>query len=102
MILSRIARALLIWSILGLVFVLSCARALSPAPVRTVSDATYAIYLLHLFFVLPMRDFFPATPATFELVPILLPWLAGLIGSGFVIGIARALLGHRARGLIGA
>ena len=91
-----------VWAIMSLLFVLTCGRERSPAPVRALSDATYAIYLFHLFFVLPTQAFLPATPDAFELVPILLPWLAGMLGSGAVIGIARVLLGRRARDLIGA
>ena len=91
-----------VWAILGLLFVLTCGRPPAPAPVRALSDATYAIYLFHLFFVLPTQFLIPAPPGSIALIPILLPWLAGMGGSLVIIGLGRLLLGRRARDWIGA
>ncbi len=91
-----------IWAIVSLIFVWTCGRAPAPRPVRALSDATYAIYLFHLFFLLPTQFFFPAPPGAMALIPILWPWLAGMLGSLAVIVLGRLLLGRRSRDWIGA
>ena len=91
-----------IWAILGLLFVLTCGLPPATAPVRALSDATYAIYLFHLFFVLPTQFLIPAPPGAMALIPILLPWLAGMGGSLVIIALGRLVLGQRARDWIGA
>ena len=98
----RSASWLEIWAIVCLLFVLCCGRAPASAPVRALSDATYAIYLFHLFFVVRVQYAFPAPPGSIALVPILLPWLAGMGGSLAIIGLGRVLLGRRSRDWIGA
>lgn len=74
----------------------------SPPWLRFLSDATYAVYLFHLFFLLPVHDRLPAPSHAAALVPIALPWLAGLLGSLLWVVAARALLGRGSRDWVGA
>ena len=67
-----------------------------------MSEATYAIYLCHLFFVYGARLIFPLRPEQTGLFPIAVPWAAGLLGSLALIALLRAVLGERSRDVIGA
>jgi peptidoglycan/LPS O-acetylase OafA/YrhL len=98
----RSAAWLNIHAILALLFVLTCGRPGSPAPVRILGDATYAIYLLHLFFVYAVLGYVTPAYREFDLAALALPWAAGLVGALAVVGVMRALLGPRARDVIGA
>jgi peptidoglycan/LPS O-acetylase OafA/YrhL len=70
--------------------------------VRYLSEASYTIYLLHIFFILVAAEFVPPTPLRTEWLPIVVPWAAGLFGSLAVIAGLRALLGRHSRDWIGA
>ena len=98
----RVGAWLNIYAILGLLFVLTCGRAGSPAPLRILSDGSYAIYLFHLFFVYGVQGYLRARHHEFDAATIALSWSAGLLGAMAVIGVMRALLGARARDAIGA
>ena len=90
------------YAILALIAgVASCASAL-PRPLRVLSDATYAMYLYHLWFMLPMQKLFPAPPGRADWQAILLPWIAGVAGSLCLVAAGRRLLGPRSRDWIGA
>lgn len=100
--LVRSAAWLDIYAILGLVWVL-CGRASgSPAWLRFASDATYALYLFHLFFVIPAKHWLPPPEGDVSPLALLLPWLAGLVGPLLLVATGRAVLGPRARAVIGA
>jgi surface polysaccharide O-acyltransferase-like enzyme len=96
----RSAAWLEVWVILALLLTLSCGARRSPAALRWVSDATYGVYLLHLFFLYAVQLRFP--PSRGDAASILLPWAAGLGGSLVVIAGLQRLLGRRSRDLIGA
>jgi surface polysaccharide O-acyltransferase-like enzyme len=98
----RVAGWLNIHASLGLVFVATCGRERTPGAVALLSDASYAIYLLHLFFVYGAERFVQPAVGEFDLVVIAIYWSAGLFGSLGVIGATRALLGARSRDVIGA
>ncbi len=100
--LVRSAAWLDIYAILGLILALSVGRENPPRWLRAASDSTFAIYLFHYFFVLALRPLFPAAAGSFALLPVLLPWIAGLLGPMAIVRAARALLGDRARDVIGA
>jgi len=100
--LVRSAAWLDIWTILGLVFVVASRFRTPPAALRSLSDASYAIYLFHLFFVLAVQDLVPLTPHALTPLPLFLAWAAGLAGPLVIIVAARAVLGPRARDLTGA
>jgi surface polysaccharide O-acyltransferase-like enzyme len=100
--LVRSAAWLDVYVILAAIVVLSRGTSHSPAWLRFLSDATYAIYLFHLFFLLPVQDRLPPPSQQAALGPILLPWLAGLAGSLALVVAARALLGRGSRNWVGA
>ena len=98
----RTAAWLDVYAILALIAVATHGLPRSPAWLRFLSDATYAIYLFHLFFLMPVRDHLALPEGHAELGPIALPWLAGLLGSLLLVVAARALLGRSSRNWIGA
>ena len=98
----RSAAWLDIYAILGLVFVAAHRVRVVPAWLRFTSDATYAIYLFHLFFVLPARQLWPLPAGALSPPAVLLPWAIGLLGPLALVAAARALLGARSRNVIGA
>jgi surface polysaccharide O-acyltransferase-like enzyme len=100
--LVRTAAWLNIYAICGLIFTAACGKERIPGVMRTLSDTTYPIYLLHMFFVLVASDLFPPRPHHATLLPILVPWAAGLLGSISVVAALRAALGKRSRDWIGA
>jgi surface polysaccharide O-acyltransferase-like enzyme len=90
-----------IFASIGLIFVLSCGREVN-AFVRWLSEATYAIYLFHLFFVVPGVASIRAQFGAFEPLTIASIWCIGLIGSVGIVVIARTALGDRSRDVVGA
>lgn len=96
----RSAAWLHVWAVLALVFVLCCDTGRSPGPLRWISDATYGIYLFHLFALYGVQLWLP--PPGGDAASILLPWLGGLAGSTAFVWLAQRLLGTRSRDLIGA
>jgi peptidoglycan/LPS O-acetylase OafA/YrhL len=98
----RTAMWLDIHAILAFLFVATCGRRRAPAPVRFLADATYAIYLLHLFFIYALQLFVRPVWNEFDPLVVGAYWSAGLLGSLAVITLARALLGARSRDVIGA
>jgi surface polysaccharide O-acyltransferase-like enzyme len=100
--LVRTAAWLDICAICGLIFAATCGKERVPAAMRTLSDMTYPIYLLHMFFVLAASDLFPPRPRHATVLPILVPWAAGLLGSVSLIAALQAALGKRSRDWIGA
>ncbi len=100
-----VSRALDLMCVLAcLVFLFTVGRAWHrlPAPVVVLSDWTYAIYLLHPFFIYMVADVLvPRTGITAAATwPI--QWLAGLGGAVTTTAVLRHLLGPRSRDLIGA
>ena len=69
----------------------------APRIVRLASDATYAIYLFHVFFVEEVNRALP--PSTLQEVSA---WCAGILGSVLVIAASRWVLRERARTWVGA
>jgi surface polysaccharide O-acyltransferase-like enzyme len=100
--LVRTAAWLDVYAICGLIFAATCGKERIPAAMRALSDTTYPIYLLHMFFVLVASDLFPPRPRHTTLLPIVVPWAAGVLGSISVIAALQAALGKRSRDWIGA
>ena len=88
------------YAILGRLFVLQCGRGRSPRWVRSLADAAFSIYLIHLFFVDGAQSVVRATSQSFVPVVIVVYWSAGVVGALAVIGLARALLGPRSRDVV--
>lgn len=111
-VLVRTAAWLDVYAILCLVFVLASPRAADPGAqpaaafvpgwLRLASDATYTIYLFHLFFLIPVQRALPASPGAVDIEAVLLPWAAGVAGPLALVAASRALLGDRSRGWLGA
>jgi peptidoglycan/LPS O-acetylase OafA/YrhL len=91
-----------VYAILALVALAASGLCATPGWMRTLSDATYTIYLYHLFFVLAVQKWVPAPAGEADLVAIGLPWLAGLAGGVALVAAGRALLGARSRDWLGA
>ena len=98
----RVAMWLDVHAILAFIFVATCGRRSVPGAVSTLSDASFAIYLLHLFFVYAVQRFVQPAANEFDVFLIAGYWSAGLLGSLGVIALARSLLGRRSRDVIGA
>jgi peptidoglycan/LPS O-acetylase OafA/YrhL len=98
----RTAAWLAIYAILALIVTLGCGRGHSPRAMRWLADATYAIYLLHLFFVYPLQMLLPPRPYAADWAPILVPWLGGVLGAIALVAGLKQVLGARSRDLIGA
>jgi surface polysaccharide O-acyltransferase-like enzyme len=90
-----------IWAILALVWVAACGHP-SPPEIRWLSDATYAVYLFHLFFVLPAQALVPSPVGRLDPFAVALSWGAGLAGALLLAAVARRLFPSRARVLVGA
>lgn len=100
--LLRSATWLEIHATLALIAAVASGTAALPRSLRALSDASYAIYLYHLFFLLTVQKLLPAPQGLVAWQAILLPWLAGLAGSLAVVFVGRRLLGPRSRDWIGA
>ncbi len=98
----RAAMWLNIHATLAFIFVSTCGRRSMPAVMSKLSDASFAIYLLHLFFVYAAERLVQPAVNKFDVLVIGGYWSAGLFGSLAVIAVARWLLGSRSRDLIGA
>ncbi|MCP4036343.1 MAG: hypothetical protein GY733_05350 [bacterium] len=67
-----------------------------------MSDATYGIYLFHLFFLLPIRPYFPQTIGEFDPKAFFARALAGIVGSFVLITLAKLILRKHSRTIMGA
>lgn len=99
---QQAARWAVIYMVIAMLFALGTSLPRTPHLVQALSDATYAIYLWHFFFVLAVRRLAPAAPGTFEAAPVAAAWGAGVLGSLMLVAAARRLLGARSRYVIGA
>ena len=100
--LARTASWLDVYAILALIALAASAWRSPPPWLRILSDATYTLYLYHLFFVLTLQPLFPAPPLRADALAIGVPWLGGLAGGLAVALLGRRLLGERARDWLGA
>jgi len=95
----------IIYPILGLLFTVGSGRSSLGAldwVVLPLSRATYSIYLIHLFFLYPLRARFQPPPGSFDALALAAPWALSLLASGVVILVGRRLLGARSRTWIGS
>ncbi len=97
----RTAAWLHVWTALALVLVASAGWRGAPW-LRSLSDATYAVYLFHLFFVYAAASLFPPPPLRADFLSIAAPFAAGLLGSLALVAALRRVLGARSRDWIGA
>lgn len=87
---------------LALIFVATVRTQEAPDLICWLSNASYPIYLGHLFFVTPVLAFFPYTIGSFDVERILAAWAAGLGNSALLVLLGRLFLGEeRARTWIG-
>mmetsp|Transcript_139520 Transcript_139520/g.347940 ORF Transcript_139520/g.347940 Transcript_139520/m.347940 type:complete len:360 (-) Transcript_139520:534-1613(-) len=80
---------------LALIFVATAGRGGAPELVCWLSNASYPIYLSHLFFVTPVLAFLPHKAGAFDPTRILAAWAAGLGNSAALILIGRVVLGEK-------
>lgn len=97
----RLAGWIGIYATLVLLWTASAGRPPVPRGIRALSDATYALYLLHLFFVIPLAAALAPSLRSDAARPLVV-WLGGVLGSLAAIAALRAVLGERARWLLGA
>ena len=69
---------------------------------RWLSDASYPIYLFHLFFVRAAASRIEIERRVLEPEKLIAIWTCGLLGSLAVVWLGRTLLGARSRTWIGA
>jgi peptidoglycan/LPS O-acetylase OafA/YrhL len=100
----RIVEWLSIFPILGSLFFAACGRRERPGGgrlVRRLSDASYTIYLIHPFLVLPLRRWVPRAPEEFDPVALAEIWGGAVLGALALTTLARVLLGTRSRIWVG-
>lgn len=102
LIVVKLSSWLQIFAIVMLIATLSCGVQKISAPVRRISDATYAVYLFHLFFLLPVQAHFRGPPSVLEPTAVLAPLIAGICGPFALIALVRLFLGRRSRLIMGA
>ena len=98
--LVRSAAWLHVYAVIALIFVWFCGRRESAGSLRFLSDATYPVYLFHLFFLYAVQLAIP--PSRGDWISVLAPWAAGLAGSLALVTALQRLLGRRSRDWIGA
>jgi fucose 4-O-acetylase-like acetyltransferase len=84
------------------IFVLVRGWRRSPPLVLPLSNRTYAIYLLHPFFVYEMLHLLAPLRGSTSAPSILLAWGSGMLGAALTITLARAVLGSHSQDVIGA
>ena len=96
---------LTIFATLAVCFVASAERQLPESlmgPLRWLSDASYPIYLFHLFFVVSVARMVRMDRGVFEPGVLLVVWGCGVVGPVVLLWSARKLLKGRSRTLLGA
>jgi fucose 4-O-acetylase-like acetyltransferase len=95
---------LMILTSLGFGFVLSAEREFPPSlmrPLRWLSDASYPVYLFHLFFLTVAAQEIRMASRVFEPEKLFALWLCGMVGPIVIVSMGRKLLGPRSRILLG-
>lgn len=87
--------------VIGLIFTVDRLGRAAPLA-RVLSDSTYAVFLVHLFFIYGLAQLRPLVPDVFDWVGIGLYWAGGLFGSLALVALARRALGDRSRLILGA
>jgi peptidoglycan/LPS O-acetylase OafA/YrhL len=85
-----------------LLFVLGAGRETRSRLVLRLSDASYTIYLFHLFFVYLVQRFAPQAPGTFDARAVGAAWAAGLAGPLVLGALGRLALGPESRRWLGS
>ncbi|MAJ58824.1 MAG: hypothetical protein CBC48_01990 [bacterium TMED88] len=100
-----LARWLSIYLTIALIFFASVGRERTPSSIRWLSDASYSIYLSHIFFVnalLNLRAGTLSTNALARLARFGLDWTGAMAGSVGILVLSRRILGpHRTRTWLG-
>ena len=96
---------LMILTSLGFGFVVSAEREFSPPLMRWLRwlrDASYPVYLFHLFFLTVAAQEIRMASRVFEPEKLFALWLGGMVGPIVIVSMGRKLLGPRSRILLGA
>jgi surface polysaccharide O-acyltransferase-like enzyme len=101
--LQGLAGWLNIFVVMALLVAFSLSLRESPPALRFASDATYTVYLYHLFFLYTVMQALPSVGSVAGRLALeLAGWGAGLVGSGLLVAASRRVLGARARVWFGA
>jgi len=99
---TKLTAWLQIYAIVALIGVLSCGASKTPTIVRHISDSTYGVYLFHLFFLLPIRQYFPQTIGEFDPKAFAARAVAGILGSILLVTASRMIFRKHSRLIMGA
>ena len=94
-----------IYAALAFLFLPACGRSIGPpyqTLLRRLSDASYPVYLIHLFILYPARKAFAGPPHVFDWLAIALPWTLALGASLLLVAVLQKVLGKHSRSWIGA
>jgi peptidoglycan/LPS O-acetylase OafA/YrhL len=93
--LMKLVSWLEIYASLGLIFIVSAAYPAAPRAVLWLSEASYSIYLGHLFFVDALVRAIPRVPGLFDPLRLGAVWAGGVLGAATLVASARLMLGAR-------
>lgn len=97
-----VASWLQVFFVVALIGALACGREHAHPSVARLSDATYAIYLFHLFFLLAVQPYFQHARGALDVSVVLAQFASALAGSLVLVVLTKRVLGKRSRFLIGA
>ena len=89
-------------TIIGLIMALFCGRETLPGVVRRASEATFAIYLFHIFFLVWVQPFVPHARGFLDPGVVLAQFAAGLLGPPILIALGHLVLKRHSRLILGA
>lgn len=99
--LSRVSSLLLIGANIVGLYTVFRSWGYPSSLVTALSERTYAVYLLHLFFVYSVIAWFGGARERHLVSSTLAAWLAGVGGALLVIAVVRSIAPRRSRDLIG-
>jgi peptidoglycan/LPS O-acetylase OafA/YrhL len=102
MIFAQTSSWLQIVAIILLVAALSCGRESVPWIVQQVSEATFAIYLFHIFFLVWAQPFLPHAKGFLDPFVVAAQFAAGLLDAIVLITLGRIVFGRHSRTILGA
>lgn len=90
------------YATLGVILVATIGRSEAPRLVRWLSEASYSIYLSHLFFVGPVLRWLPQGGGWLVGTRIVAAWAAGMAGGSALLAAGRKFVGReRTRAWLG-
>jgi peptidoglycan/LPS O-acetylase OafA/YrhL len=84
-----------IYTTLGFLLMVTLGQRDAPTCVRWLSDASYPIYLSHVFFMTPLLACWPYVSGTFDPLRIFAAWAVSLASSVVFVMLCRRILGAK-------